>query len=283
MERYIHQGPPAKVRASLKKHLPSVGASRLLAAAAKREVKVNGRRVREGELISPGDRVEVFLPEPPAFRPEAVFDSGRVLAVNKPRGIPTVGGHSLESELQRERGESWRAVHRLDTNTAGLVLFAGDEGAAGELLAAFREGRVRKFYSAVLCRPFEQREGLWSDFLFKDAKKSRVYVRAEDGKGYLPIATAYRILREKGDLAWAELELHTGRTHQIRAQSAFHGHPVLGDGKYGDPGFNRRYGRKDQCLCARKLLLRFPSGELKDLDGLTLEIGDPFAELFDRS
>lgn len=283
MEKYTHQGPPLSVRASLKKHLPSVSAVRLLAAVSEREVKINGRRIRQGETVQPGDRVEVFLPPQctSAPLPEIVFEDQRLMVVKKPAGLPTVGQNSLETRVKLACGERTAAVHRLDTNTSGLVLFAKDPQSEQALLSAIREGRIRKFYSAVLCRPFGRQEGVWSDYLFKDAKAGKVTLSDRPKKGYLPASTAWRILACREDLCLSELELFTGRTHQIRAQSAFHNHPVLGDGKYGDPDFNRRYHRNRQCLCAKKLILQFrKDSPLSDLSGLTVEIEDPFSPFF---
>jgi 23S rRNA pseudouridine955/2504/2580 synthase len=96
-------------------------------------------------------------------------------------------------------------------------------------------------------------------YIFKDAVKNRVYVRTSPEPGAKKAVTRYRILASKGELSLVECKLVTGRTHQIRAQLAAAGCPLLGDGKYGRESINRKYGEKRQALCSYRLRFSFKS------------------------
>ena len=118
----------------------------------------------------------------------------------------------------------------------------------------------------------EPQEGALRGYLFKDSVKNRVYVTRDPQKGAKACETRYRTLRTRGDLSLVECELITGRTHQIRAQFAAAGHPLLGDGKYGkaETGYDRKY----QALYAYKLTFAFRTdgGLLQYLDGQSFQV-----------
>ena len=131
-----------------------------------------------------------------------------------------------------------------------------------------------KRYLAVVHGAMEPRDGSLTGWLFKDAVKNRVYVTKSPQKGAKSCETKYRTLARNGDLSLVECELITGRTHQIRAQFAAAGHPLLGDGKYGRA--EKRYDRKYQALYSYRLTFRFASdaGALQYLSGRTFQVED---------
>ena len=158
-------------------------------------------------------------------------------------------------------------VHRLDRNTMGLVVYALNKTAEKELLESFKIREIDKTYNCICVGAPKQQSAKLKAFLFKDAKKSLVYISNTQKQGYLPIETHYQVLKTMGELSLLEVKLVTGRTHQIRAHLAFLKTPILGDGKYGYNKVNRRYRVKTQLLCCTKITFHFKQGTLKYLDG----------------
>lgn len=208
-----------------------------------------------------------------------VYADEDMIACNKPQGMTcTVAdgpGGTLEEYVAQRYGEVL-PVHRLDANTGGLVLLARNEAARAALAAMLADGRIRKRYRAILRGRPHPAAAVCSASLTKDAGRARVRVFDQPVPGSKPIRTGYRVLCAQEDLCLVELELMTGRTHQLRAHMAHLGHPVLGDEKYGDWALNKRYGLRRQALWAVELEFA-PSPEFPRWDGLVLRSNAPFA------
>lgn len=194
-----------------------------------------------------------------------LFEDEELLVVDKPAGLPAQPGekvgHSVLSIVQRDRGFVPLPLHRLDKETAGCMALAKTAAAASRFAALFAAREVGKFYKAVCAGQPLQDKGVYSDALVVAGKTLRA-------------ATRYRCLARFGarqdasldarpgeapPYSLLELELESGRTHQIRRHMAMHGHPVLGDDKYGDFALNRSLkksaGLKHLLLWAWKLQL----------------------------
>ena len=160
--------------------------------------------------------------------------------------------------------------HRLDRNTTGLVLYAKNKESLDILLSKFKNHEIEKHYLAwVYGIPKEKHKRLEA-YLFKDNKKSMVYISDVFKKGYQKIITTYTILEKKKDnTSILDVEIETGRTHQIRAHLAHIGYPIIGDGKYGKNEINKTFNRRTQMLCSYKLKFNFKndSGLLEYLKG----------------
>ncbi len=204
-----------------------------------------------------------------------VFEDENILCVNKPRGIGVAaadGENSLEERLRPLYGDV-RPVHRLDVQTAGLVLFAKNERAEAALLAAIRERRLEKYYRCTVRGVPQPPEATKRAYLLKDADAALVRISDEPGSGAKEILTRYRTVDSTKEKSTLEVELLTGRTHQIRAHMAHLGHPLLGDDRYGDRSFNRQ--EKADCLdlTAVRLVLHFEKNSpLSALDGKVIEL-----------
>lgn len=235
-----------------------------------RDIRVNGARTGDNAPLKAGDEVAYYLSrreeELPSHR--EVYSDGEIYVADKFSGVSSEG---LLSELSRSFAVY--PVHRLDRNTEGLIVFARTEGAERELLKAFRERRVIKKYAALCKDGFASDEGVFKDYLVKDAAASKVRAYPSPVSGSAEAVTEYRVTERREGLALAEITLHTGRTHQIRAQMAFHGCPVLGDGKYGDKRLNALYGASRQRLVSSSISFFRLAEPLEHLNGKTFESG----------
>ena len=184
---------------------------------------------------------------------ETIFEDDNILLVNKRAGIEVTSeeDRNLLDVLKLTYTQLY-AVHRIDRNTEGLVLFAKNSEAEGELLKAFKERTIIKKYALKVKGKVPIEAIKPKLYLKKLADASKVIISEVKTSGYEEIVTRFNLIKYMGDETVLEAELVTGKTHQIRAHIAYYGYPIVGDGKYG-VGDN-----KQMCLTAYYVAFKFP-------------------------
>ena len=308
MQEFIITGNDAGQRLDrfLGKAAPLLPASLMQKGIRTKNIKVNGKRAERGQRLCDGDVVRLYLDDRYFEKPapdsgwkkvtapklHVVYEDSQILLVDKRPGIavhPHDGaesGRTLIDQIQAylyARGE-WdpkqehafapALCNRIDRNTGGIVIAAKTAMALRVMNQKIRDRELGKYYLAIVKGAPRPAQGVLKGYLFKDAVKNRVYVTDQPQKGSKTAQTKYRTLASSNGLSLVECELITGRTHQIRAQFAHAGCPLLGDGKYGTLGKNAP--RKYQALYAYRLEFRFttPAEDLEYLNGASFRVDD---------
>ena len=265
-----------------------------------KRIKCNGARAQRDQRLQEGDILQLYINDEffdkprednlflTLFKPslDIVYEDENLLLLNKRPGLvvhadETEKVNTLINHIQaylyqkREWNPRWENAftpalcNRIDRNTGGIVIAAKNAAALRVLNDKIRDREIEKYYlCAVRGRP-KPESGRLENYLFKDADKNQVYVKSKPEPGARTAVTEYRVLRTNGALSLVECRLLTGRTHQIRAQMAHAGWPLLGDGKYGRERFNKDFGENGQALYSYRLRFEFPTdaGVLEYLRG----------------
>ena len=201
-----------------------------------------------------------------------------VLSTDEPGGLPQLVREALD-----DPSACVRTVHRLDRVVSGLMVLARTPEAASRLSAQVREGSFGKEYLAVIHGVPEAPSGTFTDLLLRSKPERKTYVVHHMEKGVQEAVLRYRVLGSAGGLSRVKIRLLTGRTHQIRVSMAELGHPLLGDGKYGNGQINRKYGETRQALYSYRLAFDFTTdaGALEYLRGKVFIVSDiPFQKKY---
>ena len=270
-----------------------------------KRIKLNGKGARRDTRLAQGDVVRLYINDEFFEKPrednsylkvgtpriDVVYEDENILLADKKPGVLCHSAgkwdyNTLVANLQARAYQSgeWRPreensfapalCNRIDRNTGGIVIAAKNAGALRILNEKIRLREIDKRYLCVVHGRPRPEDGRLEGYIFKDAKKNQVYVRERPEPGARTAVTQYRTVQSRGGLSLVECRLLTGRTHQIRAQMAHAGWPLLGDGKYGSERRNRAFGEKGQALYSYRLRFDFPTdaGMLNYLRGMEFKV-----------
>ena len=266
-----YSGAEKSIKKILPELFPELTYSEICACLRRKDVKVDGKRVSGEEKISFG-KVQIYPRAQKSVK--VLYEDDRLLAVYKPKGVASEGASSFESLVKKEKGEACVLMHRLDTNTDGVLLFAKNPASEKELFRAMKEGWIEKTYSAeVYGFPPIKGEIELRYYYKKNESEGRAMLSENPKEGYIPVSIFVSVEKLKEESAVLKVRLHKGKMHQIRAMLAFYGYFILGDGKYGDDRINKALGVKKQRLTATSVSFSFPeNSELFYLNQKTISI-----------
>ena len=235
-----------------------------------KDIKVNGKRVKEDVALNTGDRVEIFYTAYAQEKYTIIYKDENITVIDKKAGYLS---ETVFEDL-KAHGESY-FIHRLDRNTAGIMVFANNTSAETELLRGFKTRTFDKYYTAVVVGRPPEKEGVLEAYLLKDSATSTVKIYDCKKGGAVKIKTGYTLIESDGETSVLKVRLYTGKTHQIRAHLAHIGCPIVGDGKYGDNAFNKAHGAKELQLFSDSITFHFNENDfLSYLDGKTFTRGN---------
>lgn len=285
---------------------PTLPSSLMFKYIRTKRIKVNGKRaeistrLKEGDVISAYINDEFFVKVAPKYsflsaskKLDIVYEDENILLVDKKQGVlvhPDKNEYTdtLIDRIQHylyDKGEydpklencfHPALANRIDRNTGGIVIAAKNAETLRILCDKIKYREIDKRYLAIIHGTPKSKTATLEGFLEKNENKNKVYLSNRKTDNNKTIKTKYTVLSSKNDLSLIEVELITGRTHQIRAHMSSIGHPLLGDGKYGKLKEDKKIGFNKQALYSYKLTFKFTTdgGILNYLNNKTFTVKD---------
>lgn len=249
---------------------PSLNYQTLNKLLRKKDIRINDKKIKENQMVNCGDKITIFLPQKKQQTLQIVFESKNILIVFKPQGLEVTKQDKVfeDSDCVEDIFDGFYACHRLDKNTEGLLVLAKNINARDIMFDLFKNHKIKKYYKAIAFGKINKNGENFIDYHKKENNK--IYIYSKKQEDTTKILTNYKVLQTKDDLSLLDIELLTGKTHQIRAQLAHHNIYILGDERYGEKQVNKQYKQKKQLLCAYKLVFEDMPTEFLDLKNKTI-------------
>ncbi len=287
----------------LTKAYPNLPQSMMYKSIRKKDIKCNGRRCQISTHLNEGDVLTMYLKDEffqtqqkeydfmkAPVKLNILYEDKNIMILDKKPGLivhpdKTYHFDSLIARVQHylytkgeynpeaENSFAPALINRIDRNTGGIVMAAKNAETLRVMNQKVKAREMKKLYLCVVCGRMDKKCATMRAYLTKNEKQNRVFISHMPRPDSRTIVTKYRVLEEKKDFSLLEVELMTGRTHQIRAHMASVGHPLAGDGKYGKNAINRHIGFPYQALYSYKLEFQFTTdaGGLGYLNGKEFE------------
>ena len=259
-----------KLSSYIFERFPNLSKNVLFKAIRNKDIKINDKRISKDEIVKNNDKIDIYIIDNLLYNlPEKItyiYVDDNILIAYKPQGILSNNEESKIQEptfedLVKKEFSNAKICHRLDRNTAGMLIFSLNDKAYDEIMESFKNSYIKKEYIAYVssCN-FEKKYYTFENYITKDSKTGYCKIYDNKVKGSTKAIINFSILKKniKKDYAILNVDIPTGKTHQIRAFFKYFSHPIIGDPKYGDNTINNKFKIYKQMLYAYKYTFSFP-------------------------
>lgn len=255
------------------KTFPNLSKGKFFKSLRNKDIKINEKRVNKDIILNDKDEIKLYISDNILFnlpqKLDYIYDDQNIAIIFKPQGIlsndetKNSNEPTLESLVKKEN-PNYIICHRLDRNTAGLVIFAKNDIAYASILSGFKNNSIIKEYIAYVSGSnFKNKEETLNQYISLNKKDgiSKIYEKNNEKNSLKSITTSYEVIytNTKRDYSILKVFIHNGKTHQIRAVLSNISHPIIGDSKYGKNEINKKFNKYRQLLFAVKYKFNFDS------------------------